>query len=84
MTTPNQSPATRLLGSLFVALFLAGLLAWVLFLPARPSFRGSRPPLVTPVSLDWLVEPKPMPTPTAAPQASASPLAVGSDGLKPW
>ena len=84
MTTPTRSPATKLLGSLFVALLLAGLLGWALFLPGRPSFRGSRPPLVTPVSLDWLVEPKPMPTPTAAPQASGSALAVGSDGLKPW
>ena len=84
MTTPNQSPATRLLGSLFVALLLAGLLGWVLLLPGRPSFRSSRPPLVTPVSLDWLVEPKPLPTPTAAPQASSSAVAVGSDGLKAW
>jgi len=84
MTTPTQSPAAKLLRSLFVGLLLAGLLGWALFLPARPSFRSSRPPLVTPVSLDWLVEPKPLPTPTAAPPASGGGVAVGSDGLKPW
>jgi hypothetical protein len=83
VTTAKTSLA-RLTGSLLAALLLLGLLGWALFLPGRPGFRATRPPLVTPVSLDWLVEPKPVAAVVEEPSPSSSAAAQGRDGLKAW
>ena len=87
-TTPPRGSLLQLGWSLLTALSLLALLTWVLFLPARVRARTTRPPLPTPVTLDTLVEPRPLassaPSLPNAKSDAASPSEVGRDGLKGW
>jgi hypothetical protein len=84
VTSGTKPPLAQLATALFATLLLVASLTWALFAPARARAPASRPPLPTPVALDWLNDPKPLPAvapPTATPSSTAS---VSRDGLKAW
>ena len=84
MSTGRASPGAGLGLSLLSALLVVALLSWALLVPSRAQGRSARPPLLTPVELDFINEAAAVqarPTPSAAESASAVPA---HDGLRPW
>jgi len=87
VTTSAKAPLAELGGSPLTALILVALLVWLLFLPARAHGHSTRPPLITPVSLDWINEPRPLApvlAPSASPSSSGESPEPTRDGLKAW
>jgi hypothetical protein len=86
VTVSQRTPVVELGWSLLTALILVALLGWLAFLPARAHGRSTRPPLITPVSLDWINEPRPAPaakSPSSQPSSSVASEPT-RDGLKAW